>query len=63
MRFTRLWTGAAVHFLEQLSAEVENLSATFGRRLFLIGESDLNDPKIVRPIEANGYGMQCSMVG
>ncbi len=48
---------SAVHFLEQLSAQVENLSATIGRRLFLIAESDLNDPKIVRSIEANGYGM------
>ena len=48
---------SAVHFLEQLSANVYNLSATVGRRLSLIAESDLNNPTIVRPIEANGYGM------
>ena len=48
---------SAVHFLEQLSANVYNLSATVGRMLFLIAESDLNNPCIVRPIEANGYGM------
>jgi len=48
---------SAVHFLEQLSANVQNLSATIGRRLFLIAESDLNNPSIIRPIEANGYGM------
>ena len=48
---------SAVHFLEQLSANVDNLSATLGRRLFLIAESDLNNPAIVRPIEANGLGM------
>ena len=48
---------SAVHFLEQLSADVDNLSATLGRRLVLIAESDLNDPKIVRPIEANGFGI------
>ena len=48
---------SAVHFLEQLSANVDNLSATLGRRLFLIAESDLNNPCIVTPIEANGYGM------
>ncbi len=48
---------SAVHFLEQLSADVDNLSATLGRRLILIAESDLNDPKIVRSIEANGFGM------
>jgi maltooligosyltrehalose trehalohydrolase len=48
---------SAVHFLEQLSADVDNLSATLGRRLFLIAESDLNNPNIVRPIEAHGFGM------
>ena len=48
---------SAVHFLEQLSADVATLSATLGRRFFLIAESDLNDPKIVRSIEANGFGM------
>lgn len=52
-----MWDRSAVHFLEQLSADVDNLSAQLGRRLILIAESDLNDPKIVRPIEANGYGM------
>ena len=30
---------------------------TLGRRLVLIAESDLNDPKIVRPREAGGYGI------
>jgi maltooligosyltrehalose trehalohydrolase len=48
---------SAVHFLEQLSANVENLSAMMGRRLFLIAESDLNNPLIVTPIEAKGMGM------
>ena len=48
---------SAVHFLEQLAANVYNLSATLGRRLSLIAESDLNNPMIVRPIEANGLGM------
>jgi maltooligosyltrehalose trehalohydrolase len=48
---------SAVHFMEQLSAEVEQLGATIGRRFVLIAESDLNDPKFVRPREAHGYGM------
>lgn len=48
---------SAVHFLEQLSAEVEVLATTLGGRLVLIAESDLNDPKIVRPREAGGYGI------
>jgi maltooligosyltrehalose trehalohydrolase len=48
---------SAIHFMEQLSAEVEILSSTLERRLVLIAESDLNDPKLVRPREAGGYGM------
>ena len=48
---------SALHFMEQLSAEVDVASATLGRRLVLIAESDLNDPRIVTPREAGGYGM------
>jgi maltooligosyltrehalose trehalohydrolase len=48
---------SAIHFLEQLSSEVEVLAATLGGRLVLIAESDLNDPRIVRPREAGGYGI------
>ena len=48
---------SAMHFLEQLSREVEDLSASLGRCLFLIGESDLNDPRFVTSREANGYGL------
>lgn len=48
---------SAVHFLEQMASEVETLGATLQRKLILIAESDLNDPKIVRPREAGGYGI------
>jgi maltooligosyltrehalose trehalohydrolase len=48
---------SAIHFMEQLSAEVDVLSSTLGRRLVLIAESDLNDPRVVTPREAHGYGM------
>ena len=48
---------SAIHFMEQLSTEVEILSAMLERRLVLIAESDLNDPRMVRPREAGGYGM------
>ncbi|WP_263385665.1 malto-oligosyltrehalose trehalohydrolase [Granulicella arctica] len=48
---------SAVHFMEQLSIEVERLSATLARDFHLIAESDLNDPRVVRSREANGYGM------
>ncbi|HMF53279.1 MAG TPA: malto-oligosyltrehalose trehalohydrolase, partial [Edaphobacter sp.] len=48
---------SAIHFMEQLAAEVEELSTRLGRRFVLVAESDLNDPRVVRPREANGYGM------
>jgi maltooligosyltrehalose trehalohydrolase len=48
---------SAVHFMEQLSEEVEALSATLGRELVLIAESDLNDPRVVMPREMGGRGM------
>jgi maltooligosyltrehalose trehalohydrolase len=46
-----------VHFLEQLSCEVNVLEAMLGRHFVLIAESDLNDPKIIRSREAGGCGM------
>ena len=48
---------SAIHFMEQLSAEVEVLSSTLGRPLVLIAESDLNDSRIVTPREAGGHGI------
>ena len=48
---------SAIHFMEQLSMEVKALSAVLGRRLVLIAESDLNDPRVVTSPEVGGYGM------
>lgn len=48
---------SAVHFLEELRESVKRLEAQLGRHLVLIAESDLNDPRIVRPRAAGGYGM------
>ncbi len=47
----------AYHFLEQLADRVKTLEAELGRHLALIAESDLNDPRIVRPREIGGYGL------
>ena len=47
----------AVHILEELAVEVESLSAHLGRPLSLIAESDRNDPRLVTPREAGGYGL------
>jgi maltooligosyltrehalose trehalohydrolase len=48
---------SAVHLLEQLAAEVDALAARVGRPLFVVAESDLNDPRLVTPREAGGHGL------
>jgi maltooligosyltrehalose trehalohydrolase len=52
-----LWDKRAMHFLEELSAEVDALSAALGRPLTLIAESDLNDTRMITSRDAGGYGM------
>ncbi|MEV7980035.1 malto-oligosyltrehalose trehalohydrolase [Streptomyces sp. NPDC086519] len=47
----------ACHFLEELSSAVAGLAAESGRPLFLIGESDLNDPRVVTPRAEHGFGL------
>ncbi|MER6814701.1 malto-oligosyltrehalose trehalohydrolase [Spirillospora sp. NPDC000708] len=48
---------SAVHLLEEMAQAVSALSAQLGRHLFLIAESDLNDPRLVTSREAGGYGL------
>jgi maltooligosyltrehalose trehalohydrolase len=48
---------SAIPFLEQLATEVDALKAHLGRHLVLIAESDLNDPRVVRPWELGGFGL------
>jgi len=45
------------HILQELAEEVDALSAHLGRPLTLIAESDLNDPRLILPREAGGYGL------
>jgi len=47
----------AVHVLEEMAEEVDSLSAHLRKPLFLIAESDMNDPRLIRPREAHGQGM------
>jgi maltooligosyltrehalose trehalohydrolase len=51
---------SATHLLEQLAAETSALAAQVRRPLFLIAESDLNDPRFVRSRQAGGYGMDAA---
>ncbi len=52
-----LYDDRAVTLLEDLSAEVSALSAGLGRPLWLIAESDRNDPNTVTPREGGGMGL------
>jgi maltooligosyltrehalose trehalohydrolase len=45
------------HILRELAEETDALSAFLGRPLILIAESDLNDPRLITPREAGGYGL------
>ena len=48
---------SAKHLLEEIAEEVHAQAARLGRRVLVIAESDLNDPKLVRPITEHGYGL------
>jgi maltooligosyltrehalose trehalohydrolase len=46
-----------VHILQELAEASDALSAHLQRPLTLIAESDLNDPTLILPREAGGYGL------
>ncbi|MGA7614471.1 MAG: malto-oligosyltrehalose trehalohydrolase [Thermoanaerobaculia bacterium] len=48
---------SARKFLEELADEVHILSRTLHRHVFAIAESDLNDPRLIRPKAVGGYGL------
>lgn len=47
----------ALTFLEELSAAVDALAEDLGRPLFLVGESDLGDPRVITPRAEGGLGL------
>jgi maltooligosyltrehalose trehalohydrolase len=47
----------ALPILEELAGHVDALGDRLGRRLGLIAESDLNDPKLIRARDDHGYGL------
>lgn len=49
--------GAHPHILQELAEATDALSAHVGRPLTLIAESDMNDPTLILPREAGGYGL------
>lgn len=47
-----------VHFLKELSQEVDQLEIKTGKSYSLIAESDMNDVKIISEYEKGGYGLE-----
>jgi len=48
---------SAVHILEQMAEEVQMLENQTRRQRYLIAESDLNAPRMIRPPDIGGYGL------
>ncbi len=48
---------SARHVLEEIAAAVHAQAAALGRRVVAIAESDLNDPRLVRPRERGGFAL------
>jgi maltooligosyltrehalose trehalohydrolase len=48
---------SAKHILQEMKEAVEETERRLGRPAYLIAESDLNDPKMIRAPEQGGYGL------
>ena len=48
---------SAKHLLQEIVESVHAQAERLDRRVLVIGESDLNDPKLIRPISQHGYGL------
>ena len=51
---------SATHILEELAAAVHAEGERLGRRVAVVAESDLNDPRLVRPVDAGGFGLDAA---
>ncbi|MET1155241.1 alpha-amylase family glycosyl hydrolase, partial [Arthrobacter sp.] len=47
----------AVHILEEIATVTDACAAELGKPLFLIAESDLNNPRLIESRKLNGYGL------
>lgn len=51
---------SAIHILDALGEELHAAGRRLGRTVWVIAESDLNDPRLVRSNEAHGYGLDAA---
>jgi maltooligosyltrehalose trehalohydrolase len=47
---------SAIHFWEYVNEKVKKFSVQNGKRIYMIAESDMNSPKVIRSPEVGGYG-------
>ena len=47
----------ARHILQEIAESARAVGESMGRRVVVIGESDMNDPKVVRPASEFGWGL------
>ncbi|QQR99571.1 MAG: malto-oligosyltrehalose trehalohydrolase [Austwickia sp.] len=47
----------AVHILEEVSQRVHELAEDLGRHVWVVAETDRNDPRTVQPVERGGLGL------
>ena len=47
----------ATHILREIADACHQVGERLGRRILVIGESDLNDPRVVRPAAEGGHGL------
>jgi maltooligosyltrehalose trehalohydrolase len=48
---------SALHILQELTEAIHCQARTLGRPVHVIAESDLNDVRIIKPVDAGGYGL------
>jgi maltooligosyltrehalose trehalohydrolase len=52
-----IFDSSPVHFLEELALEVAALAEVEDRRFWVVAESETTDPRVVRPRQEGGYGL------
>ncbi len=52
-----IFDNSARHILDELGEAVHQLSATIGRKAYVIAESDLNDSRLIRSRQEGGYDL------
>ena len=51
---------SAIHIGEEMASATREMGVQLGRRLVVTAESDLNDPRLLAPVEAGGYGLDAA---